>query len=233
MGQNLSIGQRKKKLMKVQGPMHSIDARGKMDQSFVFSIWRGLNYIRTWALPSNPQSTRQGIMRAILTVVSKLWGGLSDANRLAWRTAAEGIVLIDVFGKEYSPSGFNYYCALGTLASDQLQTPLSSPPIIPPPSMPTGVTAVGGTNPGEIDVGFDAGPGVDGIDVWIAGPLTAGRNAVKSDFRHKVYLADDEGPAVISGLTEGLFYSFRVRSVNAGGQSSGGVLVRATPTVTP
>ena len=53
-------------MAKVQGPLFSMSASGKMGNAIVFFSWKGLNVVREWLIPTNKQSADQGNQRTIL-----------------------------------------------------------------------------------------------------------------------------------------------------------------------
>lgn len=60
-------------MAKVFGPLHSDGASGKLANSIVFFPWKGLNVVRKYLIPANPQTGTQGDARMIL-------GGLGRAG---------------------------------------------------------------------------------------------------------------------------------------------------------
>lgn len=60
-------------MAKVYGPLHSDSASGKLANSLVFFGWKGLNVVRKYLIPANPQTGPQGDIRMIL-------GGLGRAS---------------------------------------------------------------------------------------------------------------------------------------------------------
>jgi hypothetical protein len=60
-----------KNLAKVDGPLLSIGARGKIADVLVFFPWKGRNVVRQWLLPTQPQSTLQGYVRVAVIAIGK------------------------------------------------------------------------------------------------------------------------------------------------------------------
>jgi hypothetical protein len=58
-------------MAKVTGPLFSIGASGKIADSMVFFAWKGINVVRQWVKPANPQSDSQGYLRTALKAISK------------------------------------------------------------------------------------------------------------------------------------------------------------------
>lgn len=77
-------------MAKVQGPLFSVDARGKIADSLVFMGWRGLKTVRSYAIPSNPNTPDQIRVRNNFTMATKLWSRLTGRDQNAWRAFASG-----------------------------------------------------------------------------------------------------------------------------------------------
>lgn len=54
-------------MAKVNAPLFSFGASGKLADSLVYFPWKGINCIRKWVSPSNPQSTSQTTQRGYMT----------------------------------------------------------------------------------------------------------------------------------------------------------------------
>lgn len=89
-------------MAKVTGPLFSVDARGKIGDSLVFMGWRGLKTVRSYVIPSNPQTEEQMRVRDNFSMAVSMWGNLTGLDQQAWRMYASG--------QPYS--GFNGYVGL-------------------------------------------------------------------------------------------------------------------------
>jgi hypothetical protein len=73
-------------MAKVEGPLFSMSASGKIGDAMVFFGWKGLNVVRSYVIPSNPQSSDQGDQRVILggtgRAVGKIEAGEDFAQQL-------------------------------------------------------------------------------------------------------------------------------------------------------
>jgi hypothetical protein len=58
-------------MAKVDGPLFSVEARGKIADSIVFFPWKGRHVVRQWLIPTNKKSTIQGYVRSSLKAISK------------------------------------------------------------------------------------------------------------------------------------------------------------------
>lgn len=80
-------------MVKVHGPMFSLDASGTIGKAATFSKWKGRNYVRERVIPANPKSGPQVGMRAMLSFISKQWSGLSAVEKATWDTRAKATVI--------------------------------------------------------------------------------------------------------------------------------------------
>jgi len=205
--------------MKVSTPMVSLDARGRLKTAVVFSIWRGLNYVRAFVVPTNPQTGRQNVIRGIFAAASRAWAGITAAQRTAWRDYSKLHPLTDIFGNPYAPSGLNAYVGLFVVATDEGETPVSDPPASVPPPLVLGADSNPGVAPDSIDVTWNAAADCDYVDIWVTPAISPGRLVQKNQYRHLSYAAV-AGPAyTISGLTSGESYGVLVRGTRANGQA--------------
>jgi len=53
-------------MAKCTGPLYSLSASGKIANAMVYFTWKGVNVVREWLKPANPQSAAQGNQRCIL-----------------------------------------------------------------------------------------------------------------------------------------------------------------------
>jgi len=58
-------------MAKVDGPLFSLEARGKIGDAIVFFPWKGRHVVRQWLKPTNPQSATQGYVRGALKAIGK------------------------------------------------------------------------------------------------------------------------------------------------------------------
>lgn len=58
-------------MAKVDGPLFSLEARGKVADAIVFFPWKGRHIVRQWLKPTNTKSTLQGYVRAALKAIGK------------------------------------------------------------------------------------------------------------------------------------------------------------------
>lgn len=65
---------------KVDGPLFSLEARGKIAEAIVFFPWKGKHVVRQWLKPTNPKTTSQGYLRAALKAIGKWVKKVGNTN---------------------------------------------------------------------------------------------------------------------------------------------------------
>lgn len=85
-------------MARVNMPLGSFDARGQIAKGLIFSKWRGINYVKRYFVPANPQTANQVNLRTAFDMSVVAYQGLAQANKDAYDVAAQG--------KGYS--GFNF-----------------------------------------------------------------------------------------------------------------------------
>jgi len=61
-------------------PLMSVGASGKIADAMVFFSWKGVNVVRQWLVPANPQSASQGDARIILGGTGKAVGTVQPSS---------------------------------------------------------------------------------------------------------------------------------------------------------
>lgn len=79
-------------MAKVSGPLMSMSASGSVGKSIVFSIWKGVAYVRQWLKPSNPQSTDQGNARIFCGGTGRACGMVQSLKAYDNQLIALGVV---------------------------------------------------------------------------------------------------------------------------------------------
>lgn len=58
-------------MAKVDGPLFSLEARGKIGDAMVFFPWKGRHAVRRWLIPTNPRDVDQKIIRQKMAAIGK------------------------------------------------------------------------------------------------------------------------------------------------------------------
>ena len=87
-------------MVKLYGPMMSLDARGTLADAITFSAWKGRSYARQRVIPSNPRSGPQTGMRSMFAFLTIDWVNRTAVEQATWDDRA----------KAANISNFNAYC---------------------------------------------------------------------------------------------------------------------------
>lgn len=91
-------------MAKVNAPLLSFEARGQIAKAVVYFPWKGINAVRQYVVPANPQSDDQTTQRNRMTAAVAEWHGAaySALDVTAWNRYAGVLAKI--------MSGFNAMC---------------------------------------------------------------------------------------------------------------------------
>lgn len=137
-------------MVKVDGPMFSLDASGTIANAATFSKWKGRNYVRQRVKPANPRSGPQTGMRAMLSFLSKEWAGLTAGEKATWVTRAAATVI----------SPFNAFVSYNQLRWRSFKGPSQNDPAAEaktPAGAPT-TTPTGGIRQVQLSIADHATP---------------------------------------------------------------------------
>lgn len=114
----------------------------------VFSVWKGIPYVRTRVIPANPQSDLQTAQRLTFTQCVAIWQDLvttaAHLIRANWERFAEG----------YALSGFNRFVSIGSKEEAAGNLVMIAPTNVLVPKIGTLAAATGAS--GVITVTWDA-----------------------------------------------------------------------------
>lgn len=82
-------------MAKVTAPLLSFGARGQIGKTQVYSVWKGLPYVRQYVQPANPNSTEQALTRSAFAFINSVWKVAPADFRAPWTLAAKGNPLTD------------------------------------------------------------------------------------------------------------------------------------------
>lgn len=80
-------------MVKLYGPMFSLDASGTVGKAITFSKWKGRNYVRERVVPANPKSVKQISVRAMFKFLSQEWTNNNAAKKATWNDLAAAAVV--------------------------------------------------------------------------------------------------------------------------------------------
>lgn len=99
----------------------------------VFSHNAGGPYIRNRAIPTNPNTAAQLLVRANLSTLSGAWKGLTDGERQAWRGWARQNPVRDTLGNSITINGLNAYNKINTRLLRDGTARVDTPPVVGKP----------------------------------------------------------------------------------------------------
>ena len=80
-------------MVKVYGPMMSLDASGTLGKAVTFAKWKGRNYVREHVIPSNPKTGGQVGRRGMFTFLAQGWAAIAGADQATWQDFADAAVV--------------------------------------------------------------------------------------------------------------------------------------------
>lgn len=82
------------------------------EANLTYSRNRFGQYTRSRATPVNPNSTKQGAVRARMAENAAAWRGLTDLLRAGWTSLGGMMTRTDALGQSYTLTGFQAYCSV-------------------------------------------------------------------------------------------------------------------------
>jgi len=207
-------------MAKVRSPLHSIDLRGRIADGFVFTVWRGINCLRTFVMPSQPKTQRKEQIWKTTPRVTRAWGGITDQERASWEAYALLLKPTDpTLGRESHWSGYNAYLSVNRVLADAGLPLAIQPPAIPQPNPPERFR-LRNPAPGVVRIRWEPLPSGTLTNLWL-NQTKASRKAYPSKFRHLVYADGTTGLHVLTGIPSGTRVAVKGRVVRPDGGRSG------------
>lgn len=122
-------------MAKVTGPLMSMSASGKIADAIVFGAWKGVNYVRQYVIPANPQSTGQGDQRIMVGGTGRAVGKVSVDSIIDGKLNDLGVIpsgqskqsyLVKYILDHYLDSVTNYEAQLASLTGHTAYTAFGS-----------------------------------------------------------------------------------------------------------
>jgi hypothetical protein len=166
--------------MKFTNSLYRPDPRGRLASS-VFSKNKYGNYEKMFKAPTQPRTALQILTRALFTIVTQLWGTLTEAQRTDWNNAAKQVGQIKN-GVSYPLTGSNLFCKHNRNLQDVNEATIAACPVnFTPPSHIMTFTVDIDATPGTEDITVNVGTAIAaGTKVIIksTGPVKPGRQPV-------------------------------------------------------
>lgn len=193
---------------KVKNPLLSLEARGGIG-GLVYNTWRGINTVKTNTSPTGQGTPKRLAAQGLMSTISKLWSAISDANRLAWNQYAVDHPVPDWTGSPKRLTGMNWFMSCLTQIRRVAGSDIDVPPAIAAPNAIVGLALSNAT--GDLKVAFTSPTGSDTfLDVWVAGPLSKGRNAKLEQAKPTILVEATSGAAqaLITAAADGRYTAF-------------------------
>lgn len=169
--------------MKMKWGAFVVEGRNKIG-GHVASKNRHGSYLRTKVTPVNRMSTRQTVVRTLLTNISQSWRSLTAAQRAAWNAAVNDFKKTDIFGDIQTPSGFNLYQKINNNLQSLGVAMVTTPPVVSDLDQFTALALTYAVGTPALSLAFTVAAGTDsGYKVFATAPMSAGKNFVKSEYR--------------------------------------------------
>jgi len=125
-------------MAKVKNPLNSAEARGGIS-GLVYNTWRGISTVKVGTSPTGQGTAKRLIAQGLMTNVSKLWAGITQAQRDAWNAYALVHLMPDWTGNNKRLTGMNWFCMCNIHLTRLGIATISDAPEIAPPAAPSGV----------------------------------------------------------------------------------------------
>jgi len=196
---------------------------------------RSGDYVRSWKNPVNPRTERQEAIKAIVSFLAEYWHQeLTDAQRTAWESYADAVLMKNRLGDSINLTGFNHFIRTNAAILTMPETKLdAAPTILSLPEKDTSLTCSEESIASQeftftCDTdGWSAG--VDdklGILLYMGQPQLPSRNFFKGPWRYMDYIDDTEGAAGTGSyvapfpFAEGQKVFFKARIITVSGRLS-------------
>lgn len=195
-------------MVRVKGPLFSMDASGSLGKAVVFSKWKGRAYVRAHAIPSNPRSGLQVGIRTVMGFLSQYFSSLTAGELSDWEDLAE----------DESITAINALCRDGVQRARRNEgwrsDPTSAAGSDPGPPTSASATAALKSLTYEWTDDVTVGP-----DFCTAVHLNEGATADTPDISNLVGIVEHGTETfTIRGLTTGQAYSASLRHINSCGE---------------
>jgi hypothetical protein len=176
-------------------------ASGSMG-GLTYSHNKGGAYVRSRAIPTNPNTPRQVAVRATFGTLTKSWAGLGPDGQLAWNLFAAANPIINALGASVTTSGLAAYTGLNAALLGAGEPLITSPPVdrtvlpLGPVSGATFTTTLGVLTLAEFAVTAPTGND-SSYYVYATPPMSPGINPNSSIYR---FLGAEAEPAMAGNV---------------------------------
>lgn len=208
-------------MVRVYGPMMSLDASGTLADAATFSKWKGRNYVRQRVVPANPNSVSQQSVRGMMKFLSQAWAALSAANKATWDDRAKVTIV----------SNFNAYVGANLDRWTAFKAPSKEDPATETGVAPAAPTTTITAGRKELQLSIADGAQLPDWEWFIFRSTVTGFTPSFSNFVHAVIKTASPTVYVDTGLLTGVPYYYRIQGCMATGKK-GTLEVQTTGTPT-
>lgn len=139
-------------------------------------------YRRTRAIPVNPASTAQGVVRARMSANAAAWRTLTSAQRAGWNDLGASMSRTDSLGQSYTLDGFQAYCSVNNNLSQSGASTIADAPVLSTPS--TLLTMTITLTSASFSIAYTPTPLPTGTKVFVfCSPQRSAGRAFEADYR--------------------------------------------------
>ena len=176
--------------MKIKWGALVVDGRGKIGGQIASKNGAGA-YMKNKVTPSNPQTTRQSIVRALFAVISAGWSALTLAQIAGWNEAVSDWTSTNIFGDLKKPTGKALFQRLNNQAQAVGLPAVTAVPVkLALPNAPISAVPIGIGAATIAATGMDTSASTQ-IAIWATAPVSNGTKNVKSKLRQIYAVAGD------------------------------------------
>ena len=112
-------------MVKLSGPMFSLDASGTIGGTVTFSKWKGRNYARERVIPANPKSGAQLGRRGMFKFLTQAWASVAAVDQATWQDLADQLIAapFNAFISENMKDWHNFLAPCEATPATRIGTP--------------------------------------------------------------------------------------------------------------
>lgn len=139
-------------------------------------------YLRTRAMPVNPNSTPQSQARSRLAGLAEIWDLLTDVQRAGWTSLGQSMTRTDSLGQQYSLTGMQAYISVNSTNLTAGNAVVSAAPALSTPASLTSITIT--LTSAAFSIAYTATPLGAGARAFLfASPQRSAGRSFESDYR--------------------------------------------------
>jgi len=139
-------------------------------------------YRRTRAVPVNPNTVQQGVVRSRMASNAAAWRALTDTQRVGWEALGAEITRTDALGQTYDLNGFMCYCLVNNNNLAAGNATVSAAPTLTVPSNISTATIT--LTAAALSIAYTTTPLATGARLFVyASPQRSAGRSFEADYR--------------------------------------------------